>query len=103
MLLRYVRTTPGPRFIKSTFVLITEIQKTILSVLLVFAVERGAISGLKTIYSKIILQPLDTIKLAIPAIVYTVQNNLSMIAISNLNAATLMVKDSQYLCDTFEK
>ncbi|CAF4287265.1 unnamed protein product, partial [Rotaria sordida] len=31
LLLRYVRTIPGPRFIKSTAVIISEVQKTIFS------------------------------------------------------------------------
>ena len=92
LLLRYVRTTPGPRFINSTAVINSEIQKTILSVLLVINEERNVMTGLKLIYDKIVRQPYDTFKTGIPALLYTLQNNLLFIAISNLDAATFQVR-----------
>lgn len=102
LLLRYVRTTTGPRFINSTAVINSEIQKTILSVLLVINEERNVWTGLKLIYDKIVRQPYDTFKTGIPALLYTLQNNLLFIAISNLDAATFQVQQSSsFLCDTF--
>jgi hypothetical protein len=92
LLLRYVRTTPGPRFINSTAVINSEIQKTILSILLVINEERNVIGGFKLIYNKIICQPYDTFKTGLPALLYTLQNNLLFIAISNLDAATFQVE-----------
>jgi len=94
LLLRYVRTTPGPRFINSTAVINSEIQKTILSILLVINEERNVIAGFKLIYNKIVCQPYDTIKTGLPALLYTLQNNLLFVAISNLDAATFQVKFS---------
>jgi UDP-sugar transporter A1/2/3 len=91
LLLRYVRTTPGPRFINSTAVINSEIQKTILSICLVIYEERNVITAFKTIYNKIIRQPYDTFKTGIPALLYTLQNNLLFISISNLDAATFQV------------
>ena len=91
LLLRYVRTTPGPRFINSTAVINSEIQKTILSIFLVINEERNVVKGLKLMYNKILLQPYDTFKTGIPALLYTLQNNLLFIAISNLDAATFQV------------
>ena len=91
LLLRYVRTTSGPRFINSTAVITSEIQKTILSIFLVISEERNVITGFKTIYNQIIRQPLDTFKTGIPALLYTLQNNLLFVAISNLDAATFQV------------
>ena len=91
LLLRYVRTTPGPRFINSTAVINSEIQKTILSILLVINEERNVIAGFKLIYNKIVCQPYDTMKTGLPALLYTLQNNLLFIAISNLDAATFQV------------
>jgi UDP-sugar transporter A1/2/3 len=91
LLLRYVRTTPGPRFINSTAVFTSEIQKTILSICLLFHEERNVITGLKSMYNTIIRQPKDTFKTGIPALLYTLQNNLLFISISNLDAATFQV------------
>lgn len=91
LLLRYVRTLPGPRFINSTAVLNSEIQKTILSIILLIY-EQGSITGsFKLIYDKIIRQSKDTFKTGIPALLYTLQNNLLFVAISNLDAATFQV------------
>lgn len=100
MLVRYVRTTPGPRFIKSTFVVICEVQKAILSILLISCEERGVIAGLKAMYKKILLRPSDTLKLSIPALIYTLQNNLVIIAISNLDPATYVVNRVQCAQDS---
>ncbi len=91
LLLRYVRTTPGPRFINSTAVVSSELQKTILSILLVINEERSIIKGFKLILNKTIYQPYETFKTGIPALIYTLQNNLLFIAISNLDAATYQV------------
>jgi UDP-sugar transporter A1/2/3 len=91
LLLRYVRTTPGARFINSTAVVNSEIQKTILSILTVICEERSILKGFKLIVNKIIYQPFDTFKTGIPALLYTLQNNLLFIAISNLDAATYQV------------
>ena len=92
LLLRYVRTTPGGRFINSTAVINSEIQKTILSILLVINEERNVLGGLKLIYNKIVCQPYDTFKTGLPALLYTLQNNLLFVAISNLDAATFQVE-----------
>ncbi len=43
------------------------------------------------IHKNIILQPLDTIKVSVPALIYVIQNNLQYVAISNLDAATFQV------------
>lgn len=94
LLLRYVRTTPGPRFVNSTAVICSEVQKTILSILLVVNEERGFSNGFKVIYNKIVRQPYDTFKTGIPAFLYTLQNNLLFVSISNLDAATFQVRIS---------
>jgi len=91
LLLRYVRTTTGPRFINSTAVLNSEIQKTIFSILLLIYEERSIIKSFKLIYEKVIHQSKDTFKTGIPALLYTLQNNLLFISISNLDAATFQV------------
>ncbi len=91
LLLRYVRTTTGPRFINSTAVFNSEIQKTIFSILFLIYEERSIITGFKIIYEKVIRNYKDTFKTGVPALLYTLQNNLLFISISNLDAATFQV------------
>ena len=91
LLLRYVRTTTGPRFINSTAVLNSEIQKTLLSIFFVIYEERSVVKGFKLIYEKVFHDSHDTIKTGIPAFLYLVQNYLLFVSISNLDAATCQV------------
>lgn len=91
LLLRYVRTTIGPRFINSTAVLNSEIQKTIFSILFLIYEERSLFRAFRIIYEKVIRNSKDTCKMAIPALLYIFQNNLLFTSISNLDAATFQV------------
>lgn len=43
------------------------------------------------LYNNIIADPLTTLKVAVPSLIYVIQNNLQYIAISNLDAATFQV------------
>ena len=55
-------------------------------------VEEGSISAVwHKIYREVICMPSDFAKLMIPACLYTLQNNLAYIAVSNLDAATYQV------------
>ena len=47
--------------------------------------------SLKRLYEDVLLNAWETLKLAIPAFLYVVQNNLLFIALSNLDAATYQV------------
>ncbi|CAF3560667.1 unnamed protein product, partial [Rotaria sp. Silwood2] len=88
LLLRYVRTRLGPCFINSTTVIISEVEKVILSIFLVINEESNTVAAFKLMYNKIIRQPNDTFKIVISALLYTLQNNLLFVAISNLDAPT---------------
>lgn len=44
------------------------------------------------LFDSIVVQYWDTLKLAIPSLIYTLQNNLQYVAISNLPAATFQVR-----------
>jgi len=89
--IRYSRTLPGDMYITTTAVVFAEILK-VLACLLILLLQKGSVRDwLHFLYSSIVGQPFDTLKLSIPALIYTVQNNLQYIAISNLDAATFQV------------
>ena len=60
-------------------------------ILVVLAETKTIGNWIQYLYSNIIAQPLDTIKVGVPAFIYVIQNNLQYVAISNLDAATFQV------------
>jgi UDP-sugar transporter A1/2/3 len=53
---------------------------------------RNNFSAIKLIRSEVIDQPMNTLKVGVPAILYIIQNNLLYIAASHLDAATSTVQ-----------
>ncbi|ERE92040.1 UDP-N-acetylglucosamine transporter [Cricetulus griseus] len=49
------------------------------------------VRGLTLLHDEILNKPMETLKLAIPSGIYTLQNNLLYVALSNLDAATYQV------------
>ncbi|XP_077869795.1 UDP-N-acetylglucosamine transporter-like [Saccoglossus kowalevskii] len=94
LMLRYSRAVveQGPKYLSSTAVVMAEIIKISTCLILVFCQENGSIRRLLSILkNEVIEKPMETIKLAIPSGLYTIQNNLLFIALSNLDAATYQV------------
>ncbi|XP_039180381.1 UDP-galactose translocator isoform X1 [Crotalus tigris] len=90
--IRYVRTLPGDRFFATTAVVMAEILKGITCLLLIFIQKQGNLRKFAaSLYDSILVQYMDTLKLAVPSLIYTLQNNLQYVAISNLPAATFQV------------
>ncbi|XP_029309555.1 solute carrier family 35 member A3b isoform X1 [Cottoperca gobio] len=88
--MRYSRTLKedGPRYLASSAVVSAEVLKILACTLLVFMENNFSVRLLK---EEIVNKPLETMKLAIPAGIYTLQNNLLYVALSNLDAATYQV------------
>ncbi|XP_034392283.1 UDP-galactose translocator isoform X3 [Cyclopterus lumpus] len=90
--IRYVRTLPGDRFFTTSAVVMAEILKLLTCVVIILLQKRLNVKD--TVYflvDSIVFQYKDTLKLAVPSLIYTLQNNLQYVAISNLPAATFQV------------
>lgn len=57
----------------------------------VFLVECNLRALNRVLHDEILNKPMETLKLAIPSGIYTLQNNLLYVALSNLDAATYQV------------
>nr|XP_057920933.1 solute carrier family 35 member A3b isoform X2 [Doryrhamphus excisus] len=92
--MRYSRTLKedGPRYLASSAVVSAEVIKIIICTLLVFLENNFSVRAINQLLKEeIVSRPLETLKLAIPAGIYTLQNNLLYVALSNLDAATYQV------------
>jgi UDP-sugar transporter A1/2/3 len=86
VLLRYVRTAPGEMFLSTTAVVSIEVTKTLGALIFLFCECSFSFSKLGSqINTHIIKNTGDMCKVSIPAILYTIQNNLVYLAISNMN------------------
>ncbi|XP_029361429.1 UDP-galactose translocator [Echeneis naucrates] len=90
--IRYVRTLPGDHFFTTSAVVMAEVLKVLTCLLIILLQKRFSVK-LTTLFlvDSVLLQYKDTLKLAVPSLIYTLQNNLQYIAISNLPAATFQV------------
>eukprot|EP00092_Neocalanus_flemingeri_P010399 GFUD01011209.1.p1 GENE.GFUD01011209.1~~GFUD01011209.1.p1 ORF type:complete len:398 (+),score=108.83 GFUD01011209.1:222-1415(+) len=91
--LRYSRThSNGEPYIATTVVFLTECLKYFLCLVLLLWQKDGSLKCMINEFRhEIILRPMDTVMLAIPASLYTLQNNLLILALTNLDAATYQV------------
>ncbi|XP_067096279.1 UDP-galactose translocator [Osmerus mordax] len=90
--IRYVRTLPGDRFFTTSAVVMAEVLKVLTCLLIILVQKRVNIRDfVLSLYDSIVVQYKDTLKLAVPSLIYTLQNNLQYVAISNLPAATFQV------------
>ncbi|XP_052900531.1 UDP-N-acetylglucosamine transporter [Anopheles moucheti] len=90
--MRYGRTRPGDLFLSSTAVVMAEVVKLVTSLFLVYLEEGKHLGRLHTaLYQTIVKQPLDTLKICVPSMLYIIQNNLLYVSASHLDAATYQV------------
>ncbi|XP_058059618.1 UDP-N-acetylglucosamine transporter [Anopheles bellator] len=90
--MRHSRTRAGDMFLSSTAVVMAEVVKLVTSLLLVFFEEGKRFQQFRASLEQTILkQPVDTLKMCIPSLLYIVQNNLLYVSASHLDAATNQV------------
>lgn len=100
--MRYSRThkeKDEQMYIASTAVVFAEIFKVLACLAVIFHGSRYRWSLLMNqLREEILAKPWETLKLAVPSGLYTIQNNLLFVALSNLDAATYQVRNFFPLC-----
>ncbi|XP_045165633.1 UDP-N-acetylglucosamine transporter-like isoform X1 [Mercenaria mercenaria] len=91
LVMRHVRTRGGEMFMATSAVVMSEVLKFSSCLLIIFYQQGSMRRWLHHLHENIILQPGDCLKVSVPSLVYTLQNNLLYIALSNLDAATFQV------------
>ncbi|XP_041358830.1 UDP-N-acetylglucosamine transporter-like isoform X2 [Gigantopelta aegis] len=88
--MRYSRITQAgsPRYITSTAVVTSEVLKLFTCCVIMYLTNDRSLSIAKT---DIVKQMKEILRLAVPSGLYTIQNNLQFVAVSNLDAATFQV------------
>ncbi|XP_035720953.1 UDP-galactose translocator-like [Vespa mandarinia] len=89
--MRYARTRSGDLFISSTAVVMSEFLKLLTCLVLVYIEEGELLKFYNALKQTIIKEPVDTLKVCVPSILYIIQNNLLYVSASNLDAATYQV------------
>jgi len=82
----------GKRYLNTTAVFFSEIFKLICSFLFLLHEKGGCISSsLNIVRQHFFRSPTEALKVAVPGLLYTVQNNLLFISLSNLSGAVYQV------------
>ncbi|XP_044728390.1 UDP-N-acetylglucosamine transporter isoform X2 [Chrysoperla carnea] len=90
--MRYARTRSGDLFISSTAVLMSELCKLVTCLVVVYFEEGKTFQGfIRALHATIVKQPVDTLKICVPSLLYIIQNNLLYVSASHLDAATYQV------------
>ncbi|KAI6212701.1 UDP-galactose/UDP-N-acetylglucosamine transporter srf-3 [Aphelenchoides besseyi] len=91
LVLRYAAQRNQPQFIKTVAVLFNEVIKLIASLIL-FTITTGSVKWtIQSLRRQYFVKWLDTLKVGVPAFIYTLQNFLLYVAIDHLDAGTFMV------------
>ncbi|XP_074544229.1 solute carrier family 35 member A3b [Halichoeres trimaculatus] len=92
--MRYSRTLKeeGPRYLPSSAVISAEALKVLICILLTLRDTSYSVRAMNQLLREEIVTKFgETLKLAIPAGIYTLQNNLLYVALSELDAATYQI------------
>lgn len=68
-----------------------EVIKLLTCLVLVYIEEGSFEKFYKALHMTIVKQPIDTLKVCVPSLLYIIQNNLLYVSASNLDAATYQV------------
>ena len=93
LLMRYTRQQTGPMYLSTTAVCCMEAMKlSVCSLMLLRGEAKGSSRVLMSVFKQEILaKPREVAKLAVPAVLYLIQNNLLYFALSHLHATPYKV------------
>ena len=92
LLMRYTRsveTADQPLYVASTAVFVMEVMKLAICCLVIAYQSGGNLFG--ELNTHVLQAPMELLKLCVPSVLYTIQNNLLYLALTNLDAATYQV------------
>ncbi|KAK8801028.1 hypothetical protein WA588_001856 [Blastocystis sp. NMH] len=88
--MRYSRIVSPTKYIVSTTVILSEGLK-VLCCIVFYCREEGFVRGIKIIIQEVFIKWRRTLLLFVPAFLYAIQNNLLLVAITNLDSAIYSV------------
>jgi UDP-sugar transporter A1/2/3 len=92
IMLRYSRLVSTELYLPSTVVLLGELLKLVVSTAMLYAENGRSIQATQRMITAYVFhRPMDIVKISVPALLYLVQNNLTFVAISNMDSATYQV------------
>lgn len=103
-LLRYSRTRPNKMYFSSTAVFLAEVVKLLVTLMVIFFQCGNLREFVLFLINNLFTNPMATIKLSVPSVLYIVQNNLVYVAMTHLESTTFQVctSHSMYLpCDWY--
>lgn len=89
--MRYARIRDVEMFYSTAAVLMAEVLKLAICIVLVLNESGNVSKGARTMYTTVILNFKDTLRVCVPSFLYVIQNNLLYVSASNLDAATYQV------------
>lgn len=81
----------GGQYLNSSVVLFAEILKTLLSLLFLARAEGGLTRAAVLVHQQCVGDPLGTLRFCVPALAYTIMNNLVFLSLDKLSAAVQQV------------
>ena len=94
LVMRYSRTVTvsGRQYLPTTAVVMSELLKLVVcSVMVFYGTHWNFQRGLMQLYTEIVQKKGEMLKVSVPSILYTFQNNLLYLALTYLDAATFQV------------
>ncbi|XP_028037574.1 UDP-N-acetylglucosamine transporter [Bombyx mandarina] len=79
------------KFSSAAAVVMAEIVKLVICICLVMHESGGVKTGVQSMYSTVVLNIKDTVRVCVPSFLYILQNNLLYVSAANLDAATYQV------------
>lgn len=91
LFMRLSRTNSDEKYDPATAVILAELIKLITSLVIIYHQENSLKGFREKLFDGIIAKPATTLKLLVPSALYTLQANLTFLAVSYIDAATFQV------------